>query len=165
MKTGSTLCKLSKQIGKEGTDQWMLGILLERLKKGYESQHNTKYFNEASQVINKLGSENIRKLRNAYIQKDGLDGVLDEIEQLMTEERDLRSTATKTQNDKDALLIIQKKLRAYGVVIHEDACKLGITTKDNPRSLTTPQRFAAHEMHSKIQHRLGERIIWHEQNT
>lgn len=164
MKTGSKLCKLSKQIGKEDVDQWLLAVLLERLKEGYESQHNTKYINEASQAISKLGNENIRKLRNAYIQKDGLDGILDEIDQLMIEERELHSKQTKNQDDKDALLIIQKKLRAYGVVVHEDACKLGIGTKDKPRALTTPQRFAAHETHSKIQNRLGERIIWHEQN-
>jgi len=163
MKVGSKLCKLSKKIGKEDVDQWELAVLIERLKAGYESQGNTKYINESTQVLGRLGKNNMRKLRNAYIQKDGLDGVLEEIEALSAQEAELSDKESKTPEEQQALLVIQKQLRAYGAIVHEDACKLGIGTKEKSRVLSRDQRFAAHDAHCSIQNQLGERIIWHEQ--
>ena len=166
MKVKSKLCKLAKQIGNKDVDQWLLEIQLEKLQNQYEAQGNEKYKDEANNVIAELKKQNMQSIRQDYIELDGYqeEVVSDEVVELRTREKELHNKERPTDADKQEHRIVQNKLRAYGVVIHEDMCKLGISTKEKPRKLAVgsgPLRVM-HDVHSAIQKQLGEKIVWHE---
>jgi len=160
MKVTSKLYKLGGQIGKENIDQWVLCVQLEKLKKIYEEQNNAKYINAVDRILGKLRNQNMQTLRADYITQNNCEDALRLIDELMSAEDKLYLTQSKCKNEKDSLRIAQIKLSAYGATLHEDLCKLGIGTKENPRELKTWEKAPVHNMLSRIEKRLGESINW-----